>query len=55
VYIHCTFIEFLSHFLFYFENSSQAAPILDLLYSLQRPEYNSFVPGHEEGNLITEP
>jgi hypothetical protein len=53
VYIHCTFREYLSYFLFYFENACQAAIILNLLYSTQHPEHNSFVPEIAEGTLIT--
>jgi hypothetical protein len=53
VYTECTFREWLSHFLFYFENTCQAATILDLLYSTQIPQHNSFVPENVEGTVIT--
>jgi hypothetical protein len=40
--------------LFYFENPCQAAKILPSLHSTENPDYNSFVPEHEEGTLIIE-
>jgi hypothetical protein len=47
VYIYCTFREFVSRYLLYFENGHQATTILYLLYSTQNPGYDYFVPEHE--------